>query len=34
MRNCTTLEFIEIGKNLNDPDFKGVEFDPFEKAVF
>ena len=29
MRSKTTLEFLGLWEKLNNPDFKGVEFDPF-----
>lgn len=29
MRSRTTIEFLGIWEQLNNPDFKGVEFDPF-----
>lgn len=29
MRNRTTLEFLGLWEQLNNPDFKGVEFDSF-----
>lgn len=29
MRSRTTLEFLGIWEQLNNPDFKGVEFDSF-----
>jgi len=28
MRNRTTIEFLGLWEKLNNPDFKGVEFDP------
>ena len=28
MRSRTTIEFLGIWEKLNNPDFKGVEFDP------
>ena len=29
MRNKNTIEFLGIWETLNNPDFKGVEFDTF-----
>ncbi len=29
MRSKATIEFLGLWENLNNPDFKGVEFDPF-----
>ena len=29
MRSRTTIEFLGLWEQLNNPDFKGVEFDPF-----
>jgi hypothetical protein len=29
MRNRTTIEFPGLWEKINNPDFKGVEFDPF-----
>lgn len=29
MRSKTTIEFLGIWEQLNNPDFKGVEFDSF-----
>jgi hypothetical protein len=29
MRSKTTIKFLEIWEQLNNPDFKGVEFDSF-----
>jgi len=30
MRSKTTIEFLGIWEQLNNPDFKGVEFDSFK----
>ena len=30
MRNKNTIEFLGIWETLNNPDFKGVEFDTFK----
>lgn len=30
MRSKTTIEFLGLWEQLNNPDFKGVEFDPLE----
>lgn len=29
MRSRSTIEFLGLWEKLNNPDFKGVEFDPF-----
>jgi hypothetical protein len=31
LRNRNTIEFLGIGEQLNNPDFKPVEFDGFKK---
>lgn len=33
MRNRNTLEFLSIWEQLNNPSFKGVEFDTFRKEA-
>ena len=33
MRNRNTVEFLGIWEQLNNPDFKGVEFDTFKKQA-
>ena len=33
MRNRNTIEFIGLWETLNNPDFKGVEFDTFRKEA-
>jgi hypothetical protein len=33
MRNRNTLEFIGIWEELNNPDFKGIEFETFKKQA-
>ena len=32
MRSKNTLEYLGLWERLNNPDFKGVEFDPFLKG--
>lgn len=32
MRSKNTLEYLGLWEMLNNPDFKGVEFDPFLKG--
>ena len=31
MRNRNTVEFLGLWETMNNPDFKGVEFDTFRK---
>lgn len=31
MRNRNTVEFLGLWESMNNPDFKGVEFDQFRK---
>src|SRR5580692_7807050 len=33
MRNRNTIEFLGLWETLNNPDFKGVEFDTFRKEA-
>lgn len=33
MRNKNTIEFLGLWEKLNNPDFKGVEFDPIQKEA-
>ena len=33
MRNYSTIEFLGIWERINNPDFKGVEFDSFKKEA-
>ena len=33
MRNRSTIEFLGLWEQLNNPDFKGVEFDSFKVTV-
>ena len=33
VRNRNTIEFPGVGKHLNNPDFKPVEFDGFRKLI-
>ena len=33
MRNYSTIEFLGIWESINNPDFKGVEFDSFKKEA-
>lgn len=30
MRNYSTVEFLGVWERINNPDFKGVEFDQFK----
>jgi hypothetical protein len=34
MRSKNTIEFIGLWEKLNNPDFKGVEFDHFIKVIY
>jgi hypothetical protein len=31
MRNYSTIEFLGVWERINNPDFKGVEFDSFKR---
>jgi len=33
LRNRNTIEFLGIGEQLNNPDFKPIEFDGFRKQA-
>ena len=33
MRNRNTVEFLGLWETMNNPDFKGVEFDTFRKEA-
>ncbi len=33
LRNKNTIEFIGLWEKINNPDFKGVEFDPFKNEA-
>jgi len=33
MRSKNTIEFLGLWENLNNPAFKGVEFDPFKSEA-
>lgn len=33
MRNRNTVEFLGLWESMNNPDFKGVEFDTFRKEA-
>ena len=33
MRSRTTIEFLGLWERINNPDFKGVEFDSFSEAT-
>ena len=33
MRNRNTIEFLGVWEGLHNPEFKGIEFDAFRKAV-
>lgn len=33
MRSRTTIEFIGLWEQLNNPDFKGIEFDAFRNQA-
>jgi len=33
MRNHNTVEYLGLWEKLNNPNFKGVDFDPIEKQA-
>ncbi len=33
LRNKNSIEFIGLWAKINNPDFKGVEFDPFKNEA-
>ncbi len=33
LRNRSTIEFLGLWERINNPDFKGVEFDPLRNAA-